>query len=107
MSDPGKHHSNTQFICFIDYILGENPESRVIGISRSTEKQAVFLPYKRFQDERFTFHQLDLNNNLSEIIQTIQGFKPDYIINFSAQGMVAESWISPAQWFQTNCVSLV
>lgn len=93
--------------CFIDYVLGQNPNAEVLGISRSAESLSVFLPYKRFQDDRYTFHQLDLNHHLPEITQVIKTFKPDYIVNFSAQGMVAESWKDPAQWFRTNCVSLV
>ena len=33
--------------------------------------------------------------------------KPDYIVNFAAQSMVAESWQYPADWFMTNTVSTV
>ena len=39
--------------CFVDYVLGDNPDSRVTGISRSPEKEDVFLPYKSKGKERF------------------------------------------------------
>ena len=34
-------------------------------------------------------------------------FKPEYIVNFASQGMVAESWLNPVHWYQTNIVSQV
>ena len=37
----------------------------------------------------------------------IKEFRPDYIVNFSAQGMVAQSWENPDQWFQTNGMALM
>ena len=33
--------------------------------------------------------------------------KPQYIINFAAQGMVAESWLNPNHWYKTNLLSQV
>ena len=93
--------------CFVDYVLGDNPNSRVTGISRSPEKRDVFLPYKSKGKERFHFHALDLNKHLNEIVSVIREFRPDYIVNFSAQGMVAQSWENPGQWFQTNSMALM
>ncbi len=34
-------------------------------------------------------------------------FKPDCVVNFSAQGMVAQSWENPLDWFQTNVMANV
>ena len=45
--------------------------------------------------------------NSQEIIRKIKAFKPTYIVNFVAQGMVAESWRQPEDWYQTNLVSQV
>jgi dTDP-glucose 4,6-dehydratase len=33
--------------------------------------------------------------------------KPAYIVNFAAQSMVAESWLYPDQWYETNVVANV
>lgn len=90
---------------FIDLLL-ENTQNEVIGISRSPEKDPVFLPYKQKNNSNFTFHQMDLNHDTSRIVNLIDEFKPEYLINFAAQGEVASSWKYPEQWFQTNVVSL-
>jgi len=90
---------------FINYLLSMNLD--VAGISRSAELNDVFLPYKFSNVNRFEFHQLDLNHNIDEIINVIHEFKPNYIVNFAAQGMVAESWKNPEDWYNTNVISQV
>ncbi len=92
---------------FVNYVLDENPQATVIGISRSAEYNDIFLPYKKNNSDRFAFHCLDLNIHLDEVIDIIKGFSPDYIVNFSAQGMVGQSWGNPEQWFRTNCTALM
>ena len=37
----------------------------------------------------------------------IENEKPDYIVNFAAQSMVAESWLYPVDWMMTNVVATV
>ena len=93
--------------CFSDYVLQNNPSAEILGISRSPEYNDCFLPYKRSGGDRFSFHQLDLNRDLIKIVEVIREFRPDYIVNFSAQGMVAQSWDQPGQWFQTNCMGIM
>lgn len=88
---------------FVDFTLGEGLE--VIGLSRSVEPHAVFLPYKNKQNLKFKFYQMDLNHDLDKIMGVIRAFQPDYVINFAAQSMVGESWIHPEHWFQTNVVA--
>ncbi len=90
---------------FVDFVLSQGFE--VIGISRSQEPHAVFLPYKKREKAKFTFYQLDLNNDFHEIAKLLYTFKPDYVVNFAAQGMVVESWQQPDQWYMTNLVSAV
>lgn len=90
---------------FIDLLL-ENPENKVIGISRSAEKGPVFLPYLKKQSPNYEFHQLDLNQDMDEIISLFEEERPSYIVNFAAQSEVAPSWENPDQWFQTNAVSI-
>jgi len=81
--------------------------ANVIGISRSKEANSSFLPYKWENHGNFTFHSLDLNHHLKEIIALINHFKPTHIINFAAQSMVGESWLNPTDWFMTNVVSTI
>ena len=89
---------------FVDHILDEDFE--VVGISRSEEPNAVFLPYLNNTNLRnFQFKQLDINHNIKEVLSEINDFKPVYVFNFVAQGMVAESWLNPDHWFTTNIMA--
>ena len=94
---------------FVDFLLTRGDE--VIGTSRSAELNSVFLPYQwpaqRPAGAKFKFLQLDLNEHTDELAAAIGDFKPDYVVNFAAQSMVAESWLHPDQWYQTNVVANV
>ena len=90
---------------FIDLLLNDE-WNEVIGISRSPEKSALFLPYKRHQGANFRFYQMDLNTHMPQITELLDSFEPEYVVNFAAQSEVAPSWEHPEQWFQTNVVAL-
>lgn len=90
---------------FVDYALEHGAD--VIGISRSPESHPVFLPYKRRPQPSFQFFQLDLNHNLAGIMEVCDTYKPDFVVNFASQSMVAESWQQPEHWFQTNTVATI
>jgi len=90
---------------FVKHALAQGGD--VVGISRSKELNEVFLPYKWQQHDRFEFHALDINSDLKEILDVIKDHQPSYIVNFSAQSMVAESWLNPGDWFMTNAVSTI
>lgn len=47
----------------------------------------------------------DLNKNLDGVLAEVARLRPKVIVNFAAQGMVAESWQAPADWMQTNVVA--
>jgi dTDP-glucose 4,6-dehydratase len=80
----------------------------VMGVSRSPEPNSVFLPYRWLLNQAgFRFEQIDLNHQLPELIALIQDFQPEYVVNFAAQGMVAQSWKVPEHWYQTNVVAQV
>ena len=92
---------------FVDYLLDEGLE--VLGLSRSSEPSRVFLPYLWHEHKagKFRFEQLDLNRDMDKTAERIGDFKPDYVVNFAAQGMVAESWLHPEHWYQTNIIANV
>ena len=79
--------------------------ARVIGISRSPEPDEALLPYMWAPHERFTFHALDFNRDLDRIEALIREARPEYVVNFAAQSMVAQSWDNPEHWYQTNVVA--
>ena len=88
----------------------------VWGVSRSIEPNPIFLPYRWPQadtnkplatDENFHFRSIDLNRDLNALMGLCDEVKPSYVVNFAAQGMVAQSWLNPTHWYQTNVVSQV
>lgn len=82
----------------------------VLGISRSPEADPVFLPYRwRNGPEelaRFRFLQLDLNRDTDAVVEAVAE-RPSIVVNFAAQGMVAESWERPLDWYRTNVLANV
>jgi dTDP-glucose 4,6-dehydratase len=92
---------------FVRHLLEEG--HTVLGASRSPELNSVFLPYQwlRERQEYFQFRQLDLNHDLKALVEWVRQEKPEYIVNFAAQGMVAQSWQIPEHWYQTNVIAQV
>ena len=85
-------------------LLHDNLNNKIIGISRSKENKSYFLKYKKSDNLRnFKFFQCNLKRT-SQILKLVDKFKPNYIINYSALGMVHESWLNPEDWFQTNLI---
>ena len=91
---------------FVKDLLDRGHE--VLGVSRSVEPHEVLLPYK-WQPHKgnFSFHQIDINYQIEELVHLVRELKPEYVVNFAAQGMVAQSWETPEHWFQTNVVGQV
>ena len=91
---------------FIDFILDK--KYQVIGVSRSFEQKPIFLRYKKNKNlKNYKFHKVDLNNDYNKLFKILLREKPNYIINFAAQGMVNESWKEPLDWYQTNIMSQI
>ena len=87
-----------------------------MGVSRSDELDPVFLPYRwpnpnsgtpLASSDNFNFTSIDLNKDLPQLVALIERIRPSIAVNFAAQGMVAESWLNPTHWYQTNVVSQV
>jgi len=93
---------------FINYVL-ENTSAQIVGISRSPEYHPTFLPflYKKSRPQRYTFHQLDINNEMEKVCSILDEVRPEVVVNYAAQGEVRNSWKWPEQWYQTNCLSVV
>jgi dTDP-glucose 4,6-dehydratase len=91
---------------FARYCLAEGLE--VLGLSRSQEPSASFLPYRWLPAEaqaRWRFVQADLNEQPDRAMAALDAFAPSMVVNFAAQGMVAQSWLNPEHWYQTNVVA--
>ncbi|EHI48720.1 dTDP-D-glucose 4,6-dehydratase [SAR116 cluster alpha proteobacterium HIMB100] len=79
---------------------------KVWGVSRSRELQNVFNTYRKNKNvSSFTFTQLNINKQHNQLLELIDVVRPDAIIDFAGQGMVAQSWENPEQWYQTNILA--
>jgi dTDP-glucose 4,6-dehydratase len=91
---------------FARHCLQEGLE--VLGLSRSAEPAACFLPYRWISaadQARLRFVQADLNLDLARLLVELDAFAPAMVVNFAAQGMVAQSWLNPEHWYQTNVMA--
>jgi dTDP-glucose 4,6-dehydratase len=81
----------------------------VLSISRSERVSNIFLPENwAFKDKiEVPFEQIDLNACDEKLRDILNDFKPELVVNFAAQGMVAESWERPLDWYKTNVLSQI
>jgi dTDP-glucose 4,6-dehydratase len=90
---------------FVDYLLTAG--YKVLGLGRSEEIAPVFRPYGLNPNiSDFTFKQIDMNGGSQAIADLVREHEIEYIFNFAAQSMVAQSWDHPEHWYQTNAVAL-
>lgn len=91
---------------FINLLLNKN--IKVFGVSRSKEANKVFLKYKLNKKlKNFKFTQININHqkDLNRLSKIIKSNNIKFIVNFASQGMVAESWKTPEDWYLTNTLS--
>lgn len=74
----------------------------VYGINRSNPQSCAMWPWLADQDIDHLWHTQNIVDNLDQIINIFDSLKPNIVIDFMGQGMVAQSWADPALWFHTN-----
>ena len=80
----------------------------MICLFSSLSDNSIFLDFIVFNDEFKKIHKSGFGKKLKiNLVKICDKFKPDFIVNFSAQGMVAESWKSPLDWYNTNLMAQV
>lgn len=90
---------------FVNSLLSKG--DRVVGISRSSEVVPEFSGYSKNENiGNFSFQKLDMNFHIKEIVDLAVVERVSTIVNFSAQSMVAQSWLTPEDWYETNVVAL-
>lgn len=90
---------------FVHHLLKQGHD--VVGLSRSPEPAFPFLPRLWSTTEgSYTFMQVDLNAPGPNFHSELSSQRPQVVVNFAAQGMVAQSWEAPWDWYQTNTVAL-
>jgi dTDP-glucose 4,6-dehydratase len=80
----------------------------VMGCNRSLSSSPIFDQHRQVRSSgTYQFFQADINNDLNQIMRRFDEFCPDVVVDFAGQGMVAESWHAPEQWYTTNIVAKV
>ena len=57
--------------------------------------------------KNFKFEKININKQFFKLEKLILKYKPEIIIDFLGQGMVAESWDYPFLTFNTNVMSKI
>ncbi len=79
---------------------------RVTGINRSPEGPEFFLPYRQHaMSKHYRFVQADINGDTGRVLALLDELRPEVVVDLAGQGMVAESWGDPVQWYQTNVLA--
>ena len=78
----------------------------VVGINRSPESENCYRAYRNVSLTNFHFHQLGSNFDSRRLVEILERYNVKEVINFASQSMVAESWQSPWDWYETNIVWL-
>ena len=91
---------------FCSWLLKQGHE--VFATSRSNEAAYEFLPYRwqKTKPKNFSFEKIDLNHDVRDLEKIVHSFRPQYIVNFAAQSMVAQSWQHPQHWVRTNILAV-
>jgi dTDP-glucose 4,6-dehydratase len=79
----------------------------VVGISRSSEPAAMFLPHKRHGDANFAFHRIDAVKAMPALIRLLDAEKPEIVIFVAALSEVALSNERPVEYFDINTTAVV
>jgi len=91
---------------FIDLLLEEGGYD-ILGISRSPESGPVMLPHLRHGPDHYEFKQIHMVDEMDRVIAALDDFRPDYVVNFAAQGEVPSSFEHPEAHFRTNTLAMV
>lgn len=90
----------------VDALLEERT-NYVLGLSRSPEKNSLFLPYLERRTNRFQFHQVDLYRESAKLLAYLDDYQPSIIINVAALSEVGLSNFQPVEYFETNTLGVV
>ncbi len=90
----------------VDLLL-EHGAQQVLGISRSPEKSALYLPYLGKAPGRYQFHQINMTQAIPDLLALLDRVKPAVIINFAALSEVFQSNETPSEYFRINTQAVV
>ncbi len=92
----------------IGYLLKK--QFTVIGCSQSNQSEKRFNSLSQLSRKlkrNYKFKKININKDFIKLENLILKYKPEIIIDFLGQGMVAESWQYPHLTFNTNVLSKI
>jgi dTDP-glucose 4,6-dehydratase len=89
----------------IKAILNLKSTSKVISVGRSLERSSAFTLNIGKDDKKFFYKQIHLTFESDKLIELIDEFQPNYIINFAALAH-ATSWYKSFRYYDTNILAL-
>ena len=79
----------------------------VIGASSfSGTAFLAHLDRQRIQAQGFSRPKYDLNRSLDALLERLEALQPEYVVNFAALNMVAESWAHFPDYYRTNVIGV-
>lgn len=88
---------------FAAYLLAKGLS--VVGFARSSDSKREFLPHLNLNQAELSQLEIYRSNLITDnklIAGVILDREVEVVINFASQSMVAESWNSPEDWYDTN-----
>ncbi|MBI1337376.1 MAG: NAD-dependent epimerase/dehydratase family protein [Phycisphaera sp.] len=79
----------------------------VVGVSRSAEADALFLPYKALETGGFEFIQIDIRVAFDKLREQLDRIQPRVVIHVAALSEVGLSNHSPVEYFEVNTLAVV
>jgi dTDP-glucose 4,6-dehydratase len=89
----------------IKAILNLKSTSKVISVGRSLEKSSAFTLNIGKDDKKFFYKQIHLTFETDKLVDLIDYFQPNYIINFAALAH-STSWYKSFRYYDTNILAL-
>lgn len=95
---------------FCKYLLDRGYE--VFGISRGKHQPSQpfnVASWSEYFTLNYNYLSVDIccSSEIAQLAQILKKREIVKVVNFAAQGMVAESWISPLDWYTTNVLGQV
>ena len=90
---------------FVTYLLKK--KFNVISTSRSKEKSSPFNIFQKHKREKnYKYFKININhsNDLKKLEKILINEKINIVVDFSSQSMVGQSWSTPLDWLNTNCL---
>ncbi len=91
---------------FVEALL-DDPALTVVGISRSPQPSALYLPYAGRERGRFEFYHVDIVRQPAQLQTLLDELEPSTVVHVAALSEVALSLTSPVEYFQTNTTAVV